>query len=182
MEVETASETIENPQYSIPSTIFVNKLRILVFQCIHGWQQQNGMRQNDFERYRRFCTVKIQRTRQRIGFLNKKGKLYEKKPFEVKDVKDANSLFYPLLNAERCWAYANELKEELNETRNTRIRYHLLGRIKKASQWAQQLMDLCHQLCDDRTALESDAYYYFMKGNEGVESSNWVCQNQHSYF
>lgn len=132
------------------------------------------MRQNDYWRYRRFCTVKLQRTRKRIGFLNKKGKFYEKKPFEVKDVKDANSLFYPLLNAERCWAYANELKEELNETRNTRIRFHLIGRIKKASMWSKQLMELCHQLCDDRTALESDAYYYFMKGNEGIECTNWV--------
>ena len=174
MEIETTPEVIENRQYSIPSMNFEFELIFLVFQCIHGWQQQNGMRQNDFERYRRFCTVKIQRIRKRIGFLNKKGKLYEKKPFEVKDVKDANSLFYPLLNSERCWAYANELKEELNETRNTRIHYHLLGRIKKASVWAQQLNSLCHQLCDDRTALESDAYYYYMKGNEGVEANSWV--------
>ena len=89
-------------------------------------------------------------------------------------VKDAASLFYPLLNAERAWAFANELKEEMNDTRNMRIRYHLVSRIKKASSWAEQLMNLCHQLGDDRTALESDAYYYFMKGNEAMETSEWV--------
>ena len=147
----------------------------IVFQSIHVWQQQNGMRQNDYEHYRRFCTVKLQRIRKRIGFINKKGKLYEKMPFEVKDVKDAESLFYPLLNSERCWAYANELKEELNETRNTRIRFHLIGRIKKAAQWSKQLMELCHQLCDDRTALESDAYMDYMEGNKDLEMGNWVC-------
>jgi len=146
----------------------------LVFQNIKSWQLQNGMRQNDYERYRRFCSVKIQRTRKRIGFLNKKGKLYQKMEFSASSVKDAASLFYPLLNAERAWAFANELKEEMNDTRNMRIRYHLVSRIKKASSWAEQLMNLCHQLGDDRTALESDAYYYFMKGNEAMETSEWV--------
>ena len=67
-----------------------------------------------------------------------------------------------------------ELKEEMNDTRNMRIRYHLVSRIKKACSWAEQLMTLCHQLGDDRTALESDAYYYFMKGNEAMETSEWV--------
>ena len=38
------------------------------------------------------------------------------------------------------------------------------------------LMDLCHQLCDERTALESDAYFNFMKGNEGMECGNYVTQ------
>lgn len=175
MEIENTPKVIENRQYNIQSTFSRFDCLFVVFQCIHGWQQQNGLRQNDYQRYRRYCAVKIQRTRKRIGFLFKRGKLYEKKAFEAKDVKDPNSLFYPLLNAERCWAYANELKEELNETRNARIRYHIIGRIKKASSWSKQLMELCHQLCDDRTALESDAYYYYMRGNEGVEMTNWVC-------
>ena len=134
------------------------------------------MRQNDYERYRRYCTVKLQRIRKRIGFLNKKGKLYEKMSFEVANVKDANALFYPLLNAERAWAYASELKEIMNDTRNNRIHFHLLGRIKKASAWSKMLMDLCHQLCDERTALESDAYFNFLKGNEGMECGNYVTQ------
>ena len=120
--------------------------------------------------------MKLQRIRKRIGFLNKKGKLYEKMEFGVANVKDVNALFYPLLNAERAWAYASELKEIMNDTRNNRIHFHLLGRIKKASAWSKMLMDLCHQLCDERTALESDAYFYFMKGNEGMECGNYVIQ------
>ena len=139
-----------------------------------SWQLQNGMRQSDYQRYRRFCSVKIQRIRKRIGFLNKRGKFYQKMSFSVSNVIDAESLFYPLLNAERAWAYANELKEEMNETRNLRIRYHLVSRMKKACSWAEKLMNLCHQLADDRTALESDAYYYFMKGNERMELADWV--------
>ena len=103
--------------------------------------------------------------------------MYEKMEFGVANVKDANALFYPLLNAERAWAYASELKEIMNDTRNNRIHFHLLGRIKKASAWSKILMDLCHQLCDERTALESDAYFYFMKGNEGMECGNYVIQD-----
>lgn len=132
------------------------------------------MRQNDFERYRRYCTVKIQRIRKRIDFLNKHGKQYQKLDFTIANVVDAEALFYPLLNAERAWAYASELKEELNDTRNIRIRHHLISRIKKATMWAEMFMDMCHKLADDRTALESDAYFYFMKGNEGMEKGEWV--------
>ena len=102
--------------------------------------------------------------------------MYEKMEFGVANVKDANALFYPHLNAERAWAYASELKEIMNDTRNNRIHFHLLGRIKKASAWSKMLMDLCHQLCDERTALESDAYFNFMKGNEGMECGNYVTQ------
>ena len=36
------------------------------------------------------------------------------------------------------------------------------------------LMNLCHELADDRTKLESDAYFSFMKGNEGMECGDWV--------
>lgn len=132
------------------------------------------MRQNDYERYRQYCTVKLHRTRKRIGFLNKRGKLYHKMEFTASNVKDANSLFYPLLNAERAWAYANELKEKLSDTREMRIRFHVVGRIRRASRWSEQLMNLCHELADDRTKLESDAYFSFMKGSEGMECGDWV--------
>ena len=86
-----------------------------------------------------------------------------------KTAKAGDALHLPQLREELA-----ELKEEMNDTRNMRIRYHLVSRIKKASSWAEQLMNLCHQLGNDRTALESDAYYYFMKGNEAMETSEWV--------
>ena len=133
------------------------------------------MRQNDYERYRHFCSVKLQRLCKKIGFVQRNGKVFEKKTFEEKYVKNANSLFYPLLNAERAWAYSNELKEQLNNTRESRIQYHLLSRIRKACKWSSLLLTLCRSLADDRTTLQSDAYHSYMQGTERMESGDWVC-------
>ena len=132
------------------------------------------MRQNDYERYRHFCSVKLHRLCKKIGFIQRKGKAFEKKSFDEKSVKNANSLFYPLLNAERAWAYSNELKEQLNDTRESRIQYHLVSRIRKACKWSSLLLELCRALADDRTVLESDAYHSYMQGTERMESGDWV--------
>ena len=94
--------------------------------------------------------------------------------FDASNVKDAESLFFLLLNAERAWAYASELKEDLSNTREMRVRYHLVKRMRKASQWAEKLMELCHLMCDDRSSLESDAYFFFMSGCASMEISQWV--------
>ena len=135
---------------------------------------QNGMRQNDYERYRRFCSVKIQRIRKRINFLNKHGKQYQKMEFTAANVIDAESLFYPLLNAERAWAMGRELREEFGNTNSSRAFHHSNSRNKKAVFWADLFNQLCHQLADERTALESDAYLYFIKGIERMDSYDFV--------
>lgn len=69
------------------------------------------MKHTDFNRYRQFCSRKLRRVRKRIGFTHGKGKNYAKKTFSEENVKDAGSLFIPLLDAERAWAYAMEIKQ-----------------------------------------------------------------------
>ena len=132
------------------------------------------MRQNDYERYRRFCCVKIQRIRKRIGFLNKHGKQYQKMDFTAENVIDAEALFYPLLNAERAWAMSRELAEEFGDTHSARVHHHCSSRNKKAVSWAEKFNQLCHQLADERTALESDAYLYFIKGVDRMDACDYV--------
>lgn len=62
-------------------------------------------------------------------------------------------LFIPLVEAERCWSYAMQLKSEMNE--NPRKRYHMVNKLRKAENFAQELATLCDQISvDARTKLE----------------------------
>ena len=94
--------------------------------------------------------------------------------FTAANVIDAESLFYPLLNAERAWAMSRELREEFGDTNNTRVHHHCNSRNRKAVAWAEMFNQLCHQLADERTALESDAYLYFIKGVDRMDAFDFV--------
>ena len=64
-------------------------------------------------------------------------------------------LYLPLVCAERAWAMAMELKQEVNS--DPRKRFHLLRRLKKATKHADQLLMLSEtcERCDARTRLEA---------------------------
>lgn len=144
-----------------------------IFSRVKVCQLQHGMRETDYERYRKFCKDKIRRTKKRIGFLNKRGKQYVKNQFSVDNVKDSNSLYIPLMNAERAWAYAMEMKERSQKSHNARTFTHIGNKLKRATQHAHQLQQICYQTGDDMTKIQSDAYYYHMKGNELMEKEDW---------
>ena len=62
-------------------------------------------------------------------------------------------LHLPLVDAERCWAYAMQLKSEANT--EPRKRFHMMSRLKKAVGHAELLAFLCEiDRCDARTKLE----------------------------
>ena len=63
-------------------------------------------------------------------------------------------LLLPLVNAERAWAYAMQLRHLANT--EPRKRFHLIKRLKKAALHAAALAELCqHDICDVRTKLEA---------------------------
>lgn len=64
-------------------------------------------------------------------------------------------LYIPLIDAERCWAYAMQLKVEANTER--RKKFHMLRKLRKAVVHAETLAGLCqHDKCDARTKLETE--------------------------
>lgn len=88
----------------------------------------------------------------------------------------------PLISAERCWAYAMQLKQQLEEEDNPRWRFHLLKRLKKAGKWAAQLAALCQEKGDTRTELEAEGYSAWMAGNIAFETENFsVALERFSY-
>ena len=63
-------------------------------------------------------------------------------------------LYLPLVDAERAWASAMQLKSEANT--EPRKRFHMVSRLKKAVVHAETLFSLCESdKCDARTKLEA---------------------------
>jgi len=75
-------------------------------------------------------------------------------------------LLLSLIDAERAWAYAMQLKSEANT--EPRKRFHMISRLRKAVQHADTLFRLCNEsgVFDARTKLEgqvSHGYFYIQK-------------------
>lgn len=64
-----------------------------------------------------------------------------------------------LLQAERAWAYAEELKEASGEGA-LRKQHHRVGRLKKSVKWASDFHTLSKSVCDDVTQLQAEAYEF----------------------
>ena len=107
-------------------------------------QTHNGLKHNDYQRYRRYCTKRLRRMRKASKLQYGRGK------FHVKEWNEATSddptlLQIYLFNAERCWAFAQNLKQEAaqDEEINNRRKFCIRKKFKKAYQWAEKLLKTC---------------------------------------
>ena len=96
---------------------------------------------------------------------------FEKKPLKGEDgafmIQDpSRELLIPLVQSERCWALANELKDEnlMGGPMNAAKRAHAKKRLKKACAHAKEFKDACAQYGDAKLKLESEAYCSYMLG------------------
>lgn len=69
-------------------------------------------------------------------------------------------LLLVLMEAERAWSYAMQLKQEANT--EPRKRFHLLARLRKAAKHGEQLEKLCESpRVDAKTKLEAQVRQIF---------------------
>eukprot|EP00039_Didymoeca_costata_P019492 m.337748 g.337748 ORF g.337748 m.337748 type:complete len:607 (-) comp18223_c0_seq1:172-1992(-) len=146
-------------------------LKVLVF--VSEAQRQHGLRHEDYERYRRYCSRRLARTRKGLNFTSgKKG--YTKKKVTAEKVLEEKYLYIPLVQAERAWAYHMQLKEE--SKMDDRKKFHALQRIKKAREHAKELKNVVEDetcACDERTKIEVTAYLELMNATCSIELLQW---------
>ncbi|XP_048467106.1 signal recognition particle subunit SRP68-like [Rhincodon typus] len=81
-------------------------------------------------------------------------------------------LLLVLMDAERAWSYAMQLKQEANT--EPRKRFHLFSRLRKAVKHAEELERLCESdRVDAKTKLEAQAYTAYLKGMLSFELQDW---------
>lgn len=143
-----------------------------ILQIIKESQQQHGLRHGDFQRYRGYCSRRQRRLRKTLNFkMGNRHKFTGKKVTEDL-LTDNRYLLLVLMDAERAWSYAMQLKQEANT--EPRKRFHLLSRLRKAVKHAEELERLCESnRVDAKTKLEAQAYTAYLSGMLRFEHQEW---------
>ena len=148
----------------------------VVLHLLNSERNAFGLRNKEYDRYKKHLSSKIHNLRKSTGLTHGGAKGGYKKPVEVSadavsDVRYISSgrcsrqgselilsfIIYSILQlylfeAERCLATANEhqalaLQQSENSSRHKREQ---ISRLRKASSWSQQLVDLAHHLADKK--------------------------------
>ncbi|XP_074647585.1 signal recognition particle subunit SRP68-like [Tubulanus polymorphus] len=149
-----------------------NAAGVDILRLIKEAHLQHGLRHGDYQRYRSYCARRIRRIRKSLHFpQGNKYKVQHKKITEDM-LKDSRYLCLPLMESERAWSYAMQLKSEANT--EPRKKFHMISRLKKAVSHADDLEKLCKSgRVDARTKLEAQAYSSWMQGTLYFEQENW---------
>lgn len=94
---------------------------------------------------------------------------------KAEEVTSVRHLFIPLVQSERAWSYAMQMKDEarLAEDIPPRVKFHIIRRFKKAVKWARTLTSLSKNIVDAKTALEIEAYECWLNGILLLEQEHW---------
>lgn len=141
-----------------------------IFLAIKDAQIKNGIRISDYERYRQYCTRRLRRIRKSLKIIHGRKK-YQKKNFDIKNISDVRYIELILFYAERAWAYALDLKSEVE---NPRAKYHSQSKFVKAHQYTEQLKEMCNSCADEKTKIQADTYCEWMKANLAYEKNQWA--------
>ncbi|KAG9291736.1 hypothetical protein G9A89_012021 [Geosiphon pyriformis] len=156
-----------------PNSVFSLDLLALTNEARNTY----GLRHQDYQRYRQYCAQKLRRLHKALNFTNSKGKAFQRKDITEDVLTDVRFLQIILFNTERAWSYAMELKRESRSNGvDTRKKFHLIKRLKKAVKYAQALEILCSTekgKVDARTVLEAQAYSALMSGFMLFEQQSW---------
>ncbi|XP_028270067.1 signal recognition particle subunit SRP68 [Parambassis ranga] len=147
-------------------------LGLEILQIIKESQQQHGLRHGDYQRYRGYCSRRLRRLRKTLGFKMGNRHKFVGKKVTVEMLSDNRYLLLVLMEAERAWSYAMQLKQEANT--EPRKRFHLLARLRKAAKHSERLEKLCesHRV-DAKTKLEAQAYTAYLTGMVEFELQEW---------
>ncbi|XP_063362163.1 signal recognition particle subunit SRP68 [Cydia amplana] len=151
-------------------------LTLEIFRLTKDAQQQHGLRHADYQRYRGYCSRRIRRLRKVLKIPQGDRRHYRRRDVTTVHVSGPKAeprlLCVPLLQAERAWAHAMQLRQEANT--EPRKKFHLVSRLKKAYAHSQSLLELCESgVCDARTQLEAGAYAAWLSGVLLVELQQW---------
>lgn len=165
---------------------------IPILESIKDLQTQHGVKYENYQRYRSYCSRRLHRLRRSLNVhqgVASSAKARHQRGRKLMDVSNAmvleagekdpeygeRMLLIPLCLAERAWSYAMQLKQETPD--QPRRRFHLVRRLKKASEHAQRFEKLCHDSespCSEKTKLEATAYAAYITGLYQVERENWT--------
>ncbi|KAF8665085.1 hypothetical protein AX16_000553 [Volvariella volvacea WC 439] len=124
----------------------------LTFRALQIANEQRtayGLRSNDYARYRKHCANRTHRLRSTLKITHGKGRDFKKLPPLIPDNIKEGHLQLLLFEAERAWAYAQDLHLQSLQPSNpnaSTLRHSATGRFRRAINWCTQLLSHCQAL------------------------------------
>ncbi|KAJ2179659.1 signal recognition particle subunit srp68 [Coemansia sp. RSA 551] len=144
-----------------------------IFEYIHDSRQAHGLRAQDYTRYRRFCAHHLRTVRKAAKLPQGSTAGFSKLNVTSENASSTLHVEVQLLQAERAWAYAMDLRELHSRTEEPRQRQHVVQRLKAAVKAAHTLAAIAPGFCDARTALAAAAYWLQMQSQLRFELQQW---------
>jgi len=142
------------------------RVTLRLFKWCKDTRYNNGIRVGNYNRYRRYCKRRLSSVR-KLANMKQGRKRWVKKVLTPELTKTSKHLEIPLLNAERAWAYSMELQDiiqQMPKGEGLAKRRHMVKRIKRAVDNANELNQLCEKRGDILTQVEAYTYLNIMKG------------------
>uniref|UniRef100_A0A6T6CZ51 Signal recognition particle subunit SRP68 n=1 Tax=Compsopogon caeruleus TaxID=31354 RepID=A0A6T6CZ51_9RHOD len=175
MEVDNPPEILKESESSIPQVdqveVMKERLSLDILRCVKTSQNTYGLRHGDYRRYRQYCTRRLHRIRKTLNFMNGKKRFQKRVPTVTQFAKDPRFMMLTLVQAERAWSHAMELKNAMQVT--ARTARHATTRMVKAAYWARELEKAARSVADERTSLEAQAYASLMAANASFVREDW---------
>jgi len=151
------------------STVF----SLNVVRTVHEARRAHGLWHKDFLGYRQYCSRRIRRIRKRFD-LRQGGRKFIRRDLHADNLRTEGLLELPLLQSERAWAYAMQLKEDLRQ--DPRKTYAFRNKLRKAAEYAEAFQLLVEKSgrCDPRTELSVKGYAAWLQGTALYELADWT--------
>ncbi|KAH7908210.1 hypothetical protein BJ138DRAFT_1091707 [Hygrophoropsis aurantiaca] len=127
-----------------------NIISFRALQLANEQRNAYGLRYSDFTRYRKHCANRTHRLRSSLKSTHGKGREFKKlPPLTTENIKDGH-LQILLFEAERAWAYSQDLiaqsLQPANEDQAGTLRHSATGRFRRAVHWTTQLLSHAQSL------------------------------------
>jgi signal recognition particle subunit SRP68 len=148
------------------TNITTKQIRLDILLSTTNMQNQNGIRLNDYGRYAKFCSTKINKLRKILKITQGKRK-FVKIEIDSEICSDARHLLILILNCERKWSIGMAIKQQLTSIGEDikPLRANIKNKFKKAAEVAKQILEISKEKCDTQTILEAEAYYSYSMAN-----------------
>lgn len=127
-----------------------SRVSFQALQLANEHRSAYGLRYNDVTRYRKHCANRTHRLRSTLKMTHGKGREFKKLAPLTTDIVKEGHLQLLLFEAERAWAYAQDLIAQstrpANEAHAGTLRHSATGRFRRSVHWATQLLSHCQAL------------------------------------
>jgi len=152
--------------------------KVDILLTVRQSRMANGLRADQYDQYRQYCSRRLHRLRKSLRMTMSRGTKFQKPALPRSEQVNAHPehLLIFLMSAERAWAYSMQLRQYAVDGSDNRTRayYTMRKKLISAVKSADILEKLAIRDCDARTALESALYALWTRGNNEMESGEWV--------